>query len=222
MRFILNSQDPSTVIYLALPAWGTLGDSVTIWQWIKFSPWSGVSGSYLPNSVWLAFNAPSTVFDLSALYLVTLATSELKEFLARARGGAIRIMKIVIRNGKHWVCEGLSVKKRILNPIICLLIPLYPQRSWCWTRTGSLHTAGTKTTTSPCSLCSRPRSHVTSSIVWTPRMHRDTSGSSSPGHLTNHQYVRRSMPRSHKKRIKYCWKHYYWQTCDYNQAQSHR
>lgn len=44
---------------------------------------------------------PILSFDLSALYLVTLATSELKEFLARARGGAIRIMKIVIRNGKH-------------------------------------------------------------------------------------------------------------------------
>lgn len=86
------------------PIWVTLGDGVTVWQWIKFSPWSGVSGSYLPNSVSLAFNPPPPPilsFDLSALYLVTLATSELKEFLARARGGAIRIMKIVIRNGKH-------------------------------------------------------------------------------------------------------------------------
>uniref|UniRef100_A0A8C5I4R2 WD repeat-containing protein 82-like n=1 Tax=Gouania willdenowi TaxID=441366 RepID=A0A8C5I4R2_GOUWI len=33
-----------------------------------------------------------------AHHLVSTATSELKEFLARARGGAIRIMKIIIRN----------------------------------------------------------------------------------------------------------------------------
>ena len=58
----------------------------------------------LTNSVCLAcFQPPILSFDLSALYLVTLATSELKEFLARARGGAIRIMKIEIRNGEH-VC----------------------------------------------------------------------------------------------------------------------
>lgn len=34
-----------------------------------------------------------------ALSLVYAATFELKEFLARARGGSIRILKIVIRNG---------------------------------------------------------------------------------------------------------------------------
>lgn len=38
-----------------------LGDTVTIWQWIKFSPWSGVSSSYLPNSVCLAIDPPSSV-----------------------------------------------------------------------------------------------------------------------------------------------------------------
>lgn len=47
------------------------------------------------------FQPPILSFDLSGLYLVTSATSELKEFLARARGGDIRIMKIVIINGKH-------------------------------------------------------------------------------------------------------------------------
>lgn len=59
---------------------------------------------FLPTQLCLTcFQPPLPIlsFDLSALYLVTLATSELKEFLARARGGAIRIMKIVIRNGKH-------------------------------------------------------------------------------------------------------------------------
>lgn len=72
---------------------------------------------FLPTQLCLTcFQPPILSFDLSALYLVTLATSELKEFLARARGGAIRIMKIVIRNGKKiwdkwalawwvgWVC----------------------------------------------------------------------------------------------------------------------
>lgn len=54
---------------------------------------------FLPTCVSLAFNPPIFSFDLSALYLVTLASSELKEFLAQARGGAIRVMKIVIRNG---------------------------------------------------------------------------------------------------------------------------
>lgn len=59
---------------------------------------------FLPTQLCLTcFQPPILSFDLSALYLVTLATSELKEFLARARGGAIRIMKIVIRNGKHLV-----------------------------------------------------------------------------------------------------------------------
>lgn len=76
-------------------------DGVTIWHWIKFSPWGGVSGSCLANSVSLDFNHLILSFDLFASYLVTVATSELKEFLAQARGGGIRIMKIVIRNGKR-------------------------------------------------------------------------------------------------------------------------
>lgn len=96
---------------------------MTPWQWIKFSPWSRVSGSYLPNSVSFAFNPPIPSFDLSALYLVTLATSELKEFLAQAKGGAIRIMKIVIRNGKHetslifkGIWHHLTFSWLVLNP----------------------------------------------------------------------------------------------------------
>lgn len=100
-----------------------LRDGVTTWQRIKFSPWSGVSGSYLLNSVSLAFNPqpptpnphPNLSFDLSALYLVTLATSELKAFLAQARGGAIRIMKIVIRNGKHDLFDSDTLKLWLLG-----------------------------------------------------------------------------------------------------------
>lgn len=41
--------------------WVTAGDGVTVWQWIKFFPWSRVSGCYLVSSVSLAFNHPSSV-----------------------------------------------------------------------------------------------------------------------------------------------------------------
>lgn len=58
---------------------------------------------------------PNLSFDLSALYLVTLATSELKEFLAQAKGGAIRIMKIVIRNGKHDLFDSNTLKLWLLG-----------------------------------------------------------------------------------------------------------
>lgn len=65
---------------------------------------------FLPNHVPTPPTPDSIVsFDLSALYLVSSATSELKEFLARARGGAIRIMKIVIRNGKYEVSLAFAV-----------------------------------------------------------------------------------------------------------------
>ncbi|XP_013861844.1 twinfilin-2 isoform X1 [Austrofundulus limnaeus] len=46
----------------------------------------------------LTYQIVSLFLTLSALYLVSAATFELKEFLARARGGSIRILKIVIRN----------------------------------------------------------------------------------------------------------------------------
>lgn len=74
--------------------------------------WSGPGSNFLPEveSQVLTYPRPNpptpdsiVSFDLPALYLVSSATFELKEFLARARGGAIRIMKIVIRNGKHEV-----------------------------------------------------------------------------------------------------------------------
>lgn len=79
---------------------------------------------FLPTQLCLTcFQPPILSFDLSALYLVTLATSELKEFLARARGGAFRIMKIVIRNGKHEmfpvfrkICHEQAFSWLVLNP----------------------------------------------------------------------------------------------------------
>ncbi|XP_062327710.1 twinfilin-2-like isoform X2 [Osmerus eperlanus] len=62
------------------------------WQWIKFC-----------NSKSQVLTDPSLFVSLSVsppsvLNLVTIATSELQEFLARARGGTIRIVKIVIRD----------------------------------------------------------------------------------------------------------------------------
>lgn len=124
--FIPHTRLLSVFLVHMLPVWVTLSDGVTIWQRIKFSPWSGVSVSYLPNSVSLTFN-PILSFDLSLLYLVTLATSELKEFLARARGGAIRIMKIVIRNGKHEMFNVFDTSEFSvdLNPERNLMIHIF-------------------------------------------------------------------------------------------------
>lgn len=75
------------------------------------------SGSHHPTPQPLATHHSILSFDSSALYLVSSATSELKEFLARARGGAIRIMKIVIRNGEH-VSRVCNVQRL---PSACLL-----------------------------------------------------------------------------------------------------
>lgn len=71
------------------------------------------------------------------------------------------------------------------------------QRSWCLIGTESQHRAGTRIMISSCFLCSRLRNPATSFTVWTPGMLRVMSGSSSPGHLTNHQYVCEQLSVSH-------------------------
>lgn len=75
-----------------------------------------ISGSHHPAPQALVTHHSILSFDSSALYLVSSATPELKDFLARARGGAIRIMKIVIRNGEHVsrVCNHLAALRQRL------------------------------------------------------------------------------------------------------------
>lgn len=77
-----------------------------LWVTVSLS----VSGSNCLPEVWSRVHTASSVwhllhfrilsFDLSALYLVASATPQLKDFLTQAKGGDIRIVKIVIKNGK--------------------------------------------------------------------------------------------------------------------------
>lgn len=80
-------------------------------------------------------------FDFSASYLVTPATAELKDFLSRTRGGDIRVVKIVIRNGKGRWSEGLlgrvltrwaDSSGRVLLSAEELVLDWYrePEQSW--------------------------------------------------------------------------------------------
>lgn len=68
--------------------------------------------------------------------LILSATSELKEFLARARGGSIRIMKIIIRNGKCDAWYFSKLRSRVWLLVFSLLEELVldscrePVHSW--------------------------------------------------------------------------------------------
>lgn len=69
-----------------------------------------LSQVHTASSVWHLLHILILSFDFSTLYLVAPATPELKDFLTQARGGDVRIVKIVIRNGKGSVRVGRVLK----------------------------------------------------------------------------------------------------------------
>lgn len=174
--------------------WVTAGDGVTIWQWIKFFPWSRVSGCYLVSSVSLAFNHPSSV--LTCLPYIWLLKQHLSWKIFWPERGEVpseswRLLSETVKIEYLWHFTVFWYKWAFIKhlQILTLFTFFSLQRNWCYIHTKNQPGAGTRIMTSSCFLCSRLWSLATSSTAWTPRTRRVMSGSSSHGHLTNHQYV---------------------------------
>lgn len=46
---------------------------------------------------------PLCLLSLTRMFLVLAATTELRDFFAKARNGSVRLIKVVIEDGKSWV-----------------------------------------------------------------------------------------------------------------------